>query len=466
MALGRAGWFWCGLSAALLISRLAHRSILWADEDYHLAGAIQVLWGKLPYRDFWYDKPPLNLLWYLWFGARTGVLLRLTDTLFGIGCCALAWRFASQVWSRKEGYIAAALLAFFLIFYLPAGVIPLEPDSLMIAPHLAAVYLAWMRRPLLAGMFAGLASLLNAKAVFVLAACALFNLSGAAWLLCGFLLPNVAALLLLAAWGALPAYWQQVWLWGFRYSGAARGGLATLFGWLGFHAALVLGVAWWWLAKEKGRMTFLAWAVLSLASVAAGWRFAPRYFLQLLPVLAILAARGMTIPVNTRLRAALLAISLAVPLVRFGPRYLTLLADDLRGEPHHWTDVALDQESRRAAALLAVLARPEDSVFIWGYRPNVIAYSRMPVGARVWDSQPLTGVPADRHLTESVSLVPEWAARNRADLVKERPDWIVDGLSAYNPRLAIESYPDLHDWLARYCPAATSQGTRILHRCR
>src|SRR5215472_15430156 len=107
--------FWACLSTCILASRLSHVNVLWADEDYHLAGAIQVLQGKLPYRDFWYDKPPLNLLFYLMFGAREGFALRVADALFVCLCCAFAYRFAAHQWSKAEGYIAAALLAFFLI---------------------------------------------------------------------------------------------------------------------------------------------------------------------------------------------------------------------------------------------------------------------------------------------------------------------------------------------------------------
>src|ERR1700686_2971229 len=124
--------FWVSLFALILISRLCHASILWADEDYHLAAAVQVLHGKIPYRDFWYDKPPLNLLFYLLFGAHTGILLRIADTAFVLLCCALAYCFAASLWSQREGSFAAAALGFFLIFYIPSANLPAEPDTLRI----------------------------------------------------------------------------------------------------------------------------------------------------------------------------------------------------------------------------------------------------------------------------------------------------------------------------------------------
>ncbi|RPI09290.1 MAG: hypothetical protein EHM65_09330, partial [Acidobacteriales bacterium] len=68
---------WAAILLALALSRLCHVRILWADGDYHLAGAIQMLLGSVPYRDFWFDKPPLTPLLYLAFGARPGPVLML-----------------------------------------------------------------------------------------------------------------------------------------------------------------------------------------------------------------------------------------------------------------------------------------------------------------------------------------------------------------------------------------------------
>ena len=146
----------------------------------------------------------------------------------------------------------------------------------------------------------------------------------------------------------------------------------------------------------------------------------------------------------------MLAATALVAIVRFGPRYFLLAADDLAGRPHAWIDVALDQESRQAAAVIDTIARAGDTIFIWGYRPNLVVYTRLPVASRMWDSQPLTGVPADRHLSDSTSVDPGWARQNRAELLRSSPSILVDGLSAYNLRLDIRNYPDLAAWFRQY----------------
>ncbi len=443
--------FWLCLSALVLASRLCHASILWADEDYHLAAAIQVLHGKFPYRDFWYDKPPLNLLFYLLFGARTGVVLRIADTLFVCLCCALIYRFASRLWSQREGFLAAGVLAFFLIFYLPPGIIPLEPDTFMLAPHLAAVYLAWRRKPFLAGLAAGIAFQLSPKGVFVLASAALFAPASLPMLILGFLAPAAMVLGWLVAAGAWTAYFEQVWRWGLLYAGTSAADPLRSLNWLGFHAALVVAAGWYWIReKDEERLKTLGWCALSLAAAAVGWRFAPRYFMQLLPALAIPAARGFARA--TPLVRAVVLIALAVPAVRFGPRYLEL-AD--------WKDTAMDRESREAAQMIQAAAHPGDTIFIWGYRPDIVAYTRLPVAGRIWDSQPVTGVPADRHLSDSRPVSEEWARDNRRKLVRSTPSFLVDGLSLYNPGLDIHHYPDLSQWLARYFVVGKAGGTTV-----
>jgi hypothetical protein len=475
----KAFWFWTIVAALLLVSRLCHAYVLWADEDYHLAAAIQMLHGKVLYRDLWYDKPPLAALLSLTFAARDGWPLRVAGSIVALASCAAAFGVASRIWSRREGYCAAALLALFLTFYAPTAVIPFEPDTLMILPHLAAVYFAVRRRPVAAGALAGVAFLLSPKGAFVLAACLVIHPAGWLAMAGGFALPNLAAFAWLGAESALGNYVQQVWTWGLLYAGKpgvdpqAQRAWPAVAAWLGFHAALVIGAVLGWVRLDRSmRWRLVVWAGISLAAAAIGLRFAPRYFDQLLPALVVPAAGGIALLFKNgwttwrrRLAFGAIVVALVIPMVRFGPRYFTLASDSLLDVPITWSDVAMDQESRTAAILLRAFRRPGDTVFIWGYRPNLIVYTGLPVASRLWDSQPVTGVPADRHLTDSRPVAPEWARENREELARSAPSLILDGLSAYNPQLDIHKFPDLAAWLARYCLVVRARNVTVYRRC-
>jgi len=207
------------------------------------------------------------------------------------------------------------------------------------------------------------------------------------------------------------------------------------------------------IAEPRQTARWLAWLVLSLGGVAAGLRFFPRYYFLLLPVVVMMAARGFTLLGRKRALAA--SLLLLVPLARFGPSYLTALRG---GE---WRDTAMDRDSRAAAALTRRLAKPGDTLFAWGYRPEIYVYTQLPAATMFLDSQPLTGVPADRHLTQSEPVETEAARARRAMLARSRPTFVVDGLSAYNPRLAIANYPELRQWFANYREVARTPQTVI-----
>src|ERR1035438_6614504 len=134
--------FFLTLFALVLAARLCHLDILWAEETLPLAAAAQMVRGKVLYRDVWFDKPPLLAAAYLACGARDGFPLRLAGALY--------------------------------------------------------VLLAFWSAPL-----AGIAFLVNSKGVFVLAACALWNLRALPLLLAGFAIPNALAAALLWQQGAL-----------------------------------------------------------------------------------------------------------------------------------------------------------------------------------------------------------------------------------------------------------------------
>lgn len=464
----RWAW-WAALAILVTAFRLCHSRILWPEETLPLAAAVQMLHGRHLYGEIWFDKPPLAPLLCLLWGAQTGWPLRLAGALYVLAASFFAGRLARTLWGEREERLAAALIAFYLTFWLPAAVMPLASDLLMLAPHAAAVWLATSGRAFPAGLAAGLAFQSNPKGLLVLVACLLFQPRRAARLLAGFVLPSAAVLAWLAARGALDDYYAQVWRLGAIYARDTfvrtplSEGLLRTANWAGFHAALLVGaVAFWRREPRSLRLRFAAWMALSLSGVILGLRFFPRYyFLPLLP-LAVAGARGLALLDRRAMAVAVLA--LLIPLARFGPRYVILASDLAAGREHSWRDVALDGDSRRAAALIRERARPGDTLFVWGYRPELYVYTRLPAASRYLECQPLTGVFADRHLFETHSSDEKLAAGRRREILATRPAWIVDGLSPINAALVMDRYPELRPWLAAYRLEAATPFSRIYRR--
>lgn len=452
--------FWLtGLIILLSCFRFAHVHLLWADEDYHIAAAIQLVHGKIPYRDFWYDKPPLNAIYYVLIAGFSGWPLRLLDAAYILAGCALCYRLACFWWTQAEGFAAALLFAFFTTFYLPSTVIPFAADALMMVPHIAGVYFAARNRPFLSGLFAGIAFLANAKALFVLLVCALWLWPGWLWLATGFTIPTICGATTLYLLGAWPGYIEQVWRWGFIYAEGSPVahpvslGLVRTADWLGFHCAVALGAALAFTCfSHREKFQIATWLAISFAAACLGTRFAPHYFLQLLPGMVIAASRGLLFAFSRyRTRGAVvLAACLLIPCIRFGPRYFSLAYDNATGRRPNWIDVNLDLDSQDVAQLLNRMSRAGETLFVWGYRPDIYVYTRLVPPGLFWDSQPLTGVPADRHLTATGAIYSGPAAAHRLQVVETHPTWIVDGLGLMNPKLRPDRYPELRQWMSHY----------------
>ena len=453
--------FFLLLFALLVAARLCHVEILWAEETLPLAAAQQMRAGKVLYRDIWFDKPPFAPVLYAALGGEAGWRLRLAGALYALLCCWIAWGFARDLWGRREGLWAAGLLGFFLIFDFPSSAIPLAADLLMLAPHLAAVWMAYQRRPLWAGALAGVAFTISPKAVLVLAVCAWWAPSWA--LLAGFVGVTGAASAWMWSAGALAGYWDEVWRWGRIYAGTTfvdapvKNGLLRTLNWSGFHGAIVIAAAMAWpmIAGKAERRRWTVWLVISLAGVAAGLRFFPRYYFQILPVVVLLAARGFA---EMRGRRRVVALLLLIPLARFAPTYFLAARDA------GWRDIAMDRDSRAAARMVREAAKPGDTLFVWGFRPEIYVYSHLPAATRFLDSQPLTGVPADRHLTQSTPVETEESRARRAELAASRPTFVVDGLGEYNRRLAVTEFGDLRAWMGGYREVERSAGSVIYRR--
>jgi len=338
--LNKTRWFFLALFVLLLVARLCHSHVLWAEETLPLAAAQQMRAGHVLYRDIWFDKPPFAPIVYTLIGGEAGWLLRTLGAFYAWLCCLLTYGFARDLWGRREGLWAAGLMGFFLTFDFASSVIPLAADLLMVAPHLAAVWLAWRGRALWAGALAGVAFAISPKGLLVLAVCLFWSPT---WMVpAGFFL--VTAIVSAGLWtvGALLAYWDEVWRWGRLYAGSTfveaplRNAVVRTLNWSGFHAAMVCaapgGLSEVPTASARRLNPWLAWLAISLVGVAAGMRFFPRYYFQLLPLLVLLAARGMA---EARSARRLLPLLLLIPLIRFAPSYLQALRDT------EWRDSAI-----------------------------------------------------------------------------------------------------------------------------
>ena len=450
------------LVACLAALRFCHTGVLWVEEAYPLAAARAMLSGKTLYRDIWFDKPPLFPGFYTLFNATMGWPLRLAGALF-VGFAAwAAWRAARQLWGREgdaAGW-AAVLTAFFLTFDFPSTAMALTPDLLALPFHILTVGALAAGQPLLAGVFCGVALGFNGKALIILLLCVLWRWWETPRILAGFALPVAVLAGWMGAQGCLLEHWQQVWVWGAAYSRDTPyahplvEGLRRTLNWAGFHVAIVAAAACALIRERDRRWRLLGWIVVSLASAWMGWRFFPRYFFQLLPALALPAARGFSLA-SPRWRAVLLAL-LAIPLIRFLPASIQLAAETLQGRPHASRDLALFEDSRRAAQLVTGAPGSARTALVWGYRPELYTLAELTPGTRFLDSQPLSGVLADRHLIDSKQTFPELSRQNReALLATPPPEWILDGLGPINGQISVFN---AQTGLAAWSPLYTEVG--------
>jgi hypothetical protein len=451
------------LAAMIVAAHLCHSSVLWADDNLPLAAAMEVARGKALYRDVWFDKPPLVAWIALAWGAHAGVALRIAGAVYVIAVSWMCLCFARAKWGELEGMLAALFAAWFLTFGLPSAVIPLASDMLLVLPHVAAIYFAWRGRAFWSGAAAGVGLLASSKAIFVLAACMLWCWRSTPMLLLGFAAPNAIALGWMWMHGSAGEYYRQAWQWGSIYASntfvdhPVWEGFKRTADWAGFQIALVAGAAIAIARDRKWRMA--VWIAVCLVGVIVGLRFFPRYYFLLLPPMIIAAARGWSIILARRTAVVALVVLLAIPMVRFGPRYMTLAHGGT------WRDLSIDADSRAAAAQLRSLARPGDTLFVWGFRPDIFVDSQLPAGTRFLESQAISGLLADRHLFSNAAVAADFIEANRRELIAARPTWVVDGLGLYNPAAAIANQAYLREWLGQYKEAART-GFSILYRVR
>ena len=341
----------------------------------------------------------------------------------------------------------------------------------------------------------------------------------------GFVASSLPFMAYIAATRSLSTYWFYVWDWGARYGRYYSAGkilesaVSSGANYLTLNNTLLIGLVFVSVAaarqmRNRGGGTdqatgasftvvrnfradilLLIWFAISFAGVMIGGRFYAHYFLQTLPSLCLIGARGVTGILSSlstrgkRLRRtaiALLVIGFAFTLVRFHGRGVLLAIDWARGTTSslnaNWYHNIRDHEERMVAAVVRDLPEgagaadhlgleairaggprtrqadgPSDYVFVWGYRPEVYFWSGLLPASRFLSTQPLTGVPADIHyfandyrsLLDEADMVQARAQLVR-DLEETQPKYIVDEIGFFNGDLAILKYPELQGTMDKY----------------
>src|SRR5438874_2021237 len=218
-----------------------------------------------------------------------------------------------------------------------------------------------------------------------------------------------------------------------------------------------------WTGKTAERRALLGLLAVSAIGAAAGARFYPHYYVQLIPPLVLLAApyyaqlwlRRMQ-PPNWLLR----------PRVTYAWLALTVIAFSIK----HWTGLAPRRVPSETGRYLFTHSVPEDRIFVWGQTPEIYLDAHRRPACRYITTFPLTGYvfggPIPGFDTRSRILPGAWSTLEQ-DFARHPATYIVDvqpdPKSAQYP---VKNFPILAKLLAeRYQPVVhTAEG--VIYRMR
>jgi hypothetical protein len=218
-----------------------------------------------------------------------------------------------------------------------------------------------------------------------------------------------------------------------------------------------------WSGRTAERTALLGLLAASAIGSAAGARFYPHYYVQLIPPLALLA-----VPYYARLwsRTIQLPHWILRPKVTYAWLALTVVAFSIR----HWAGLVPRRVPSEAGRYLFTHSSPDDKIFVWGQNPEIYLHARRRPACRYITTFPLTGYifggPIPGFDTRSRILPGAWTILEQ-DFATHPPTYIVDvrpdPKSAQNP---VKNFPILAKLLAeRYQPVAqTAQG--VIYRMR
>jgi hypothetical protein len=207
-------------------------------------------------------------------------------------------------------------------------------------------------------------------------------------------------------------------------------------------------------ARRAERMTLLLLVAVSIVGVAAGGRFYPHYYIQLVPPLALLAAPALTSPVGEHhvcrwLRPSMLGKTAVVAAAAF------VIAG--------WIVLAAEPGPTESGRYIREHSSPDDRIFVWGQAPGIYLDAERRAASRYITSFALTGYifgPPLPGVDTRQRIIPGAWTHLVEDLAVHPAAYIVDVQSDPSVQYPVEKFPTLaHLLTERYQLAArTAEG--------
>ena len=471
------------------------------DEAVRALTAVQLLDGARLYVDAITDKPPGATLFYasmISIFGRSMIAVHLAAILWNFLTALVVYLIGSRLFDKTTGILASFLFVYFGTNYLTQDTMAANTELLMALPYALSFWFFVKTRQNVrtgpdlyaAGLLTGVAALFKQVAIFnirffvICEAIHAYYKDGRQFsrgrriaerlgrlAIIGAGVMTVIGILVvwLALTGALAGFWRNAVVLGAMYVGSLSHDL-----WLKFMITRTFGyvlfnIVIWSLAatplvsavRKRGEEGLIdgqgqlsmdlvigLWGLCSLSGVFTSGRFYGHYFIQCLPALSLLAARGLRMMGGLRARsfkiaAATLTILFLFSFVRFHHRTAVLAFETVTGTRTRWSKAwgmtKREEEAEIIAAAMRERVGAGQPLFIWGYALDVYWRSECRPASRYLTPYYVTGhfYPEVTSTAEAPGEVFWQEARRQliVDLRKTRPRLII------NVDEAIESLP-------------------------
>jgi 4-amino-4-deoxy-L-arabinose transferase-like glycosyltransferase len=483
------------LTVAIRLPSLLHPQPIDSEAMYSVV-ANEIVDGGRPYADAVERKPPL-LFWtyaaiFKVAGKFNWTALHFVALVWTLGAMAGLYVIGGELFDRNTGLIAAFFYCVFQPWWTWKN-LTFDSEMLMNLPIIWASAIAFRRsssllRPELfaAGVLLGAAFLLKQPAAIAAVPLGIYLLLPSYRASRSLTRTNSiiqAAMLTIGFFAALGLVTIVLWKQGILYDAFYwtiadhdvphvfwQKGIVHTLTFLGACLPLVIGAILAcrdkdgiWVGRTAERTALLGLLAASAIGAAAGARFYPHYYVQLIPPLVLLAA-----PYYARLWSQM--IRPPYWFLRSGVTYAWLALTITVFSIKHWTGLAPRRVPSEAGRYLFTHSSLADRIFIWGQTPEIYLDAHRRPASRYITTFPLTGYvfggPIPGFDTRSRILPGAWTTLQQ-DFTRHPPIYIVDvqpdPKSAQYP---VKNFPILAKLLAeRYQPVAhTAEG--VIYRMR